>query len=70
MSGLNRLLSVGLTAVGDACRVARSVQARLETTRKILKSDNSPVTVADFALQSIVAQRLMESLPDTLLVGE
>lgn len=70
MSGLNRLLSVGLSAVGDACRVARSVQARLETTRKIVKSDKSPVTVADFAVQSIVAQRLVKSLQDTLLVGE
>ncbi|MGH8508835.1 MAG: 3'(2'),5'-bisphosphate nucleotidase [Gammaproteobacteria bacterium] len=70
MSGLNRLLSIALTAVGDACRVARSVQSRLETTCKILKSDKSPVTVADFAVQSIVAQRLVKSLPGTLLVGE
>jgi len=34
------------------------------------KSDLSPVTVADFAIQALVACRLLNAFPDTVLVGE
>jgi 3'(2'), 5'-bisphosphate nucleotidase len=34
------------------------------------KSDHSPVTVADFAVQAYVAHALQESYPDDLMVGE
>ncbi len=34
------------------------------------KSDLSPVTVADFAIQALTAYRLRNAFPDTVLVGE
>ena len=36
----------------------------------LTKGDKSPVTVADFAAQALVAHLLQNTLPDALLVGE
>jgi 3'(2'), 5'-bisphosphate nucleotidase len=36
----------------------------------LTKSDFSPVTVADFAIQAIVGKALMDTFPDDVLVGE
>jgi 3'(2'), 5'-bisphosphate nucleotidase len=64
------LLPTALTAVGEACLVARHIQQQIEPTKSLRKSDNSPVTVADFAVQAILAQRLT-SLPGSVpIVGE
>jgi 3'(2'), 5'-bisphosphate nucleotidase len=56
--------------VAAACRVARSVQQDLARVRQITKDDRSPVTVADFAVQAIVAMALRNSSADALIVGE
>jgi 3'(2'), 5'-bisphosphate nucleotidase len=64
-------LRAAIRAVADACAVARSVQKDLERVRQITKDDRSPVTVADFAVQAIVAMELRESLGgDVRIVGE
>ncbi len=63
-------LAAARTAVAQACRVARWVQERLEQTRAIAKADQSPVTVADFAVQAVVAHSLSSALGPVLLVGE
>jgi 3'(2'), 5'-bisphosphate nucleotidase len=34
------------------------------------KSDSSPVTVADFAVQAVLARRLAQAVPDSVLVAE
>src|SRR5262249_48060909 len=39
-------------------------------TQALTKSDRSPVTVADFAAQAIIAQRLATERPGDVLVGE
>jgi 3'(2'), 5'-bisphosphate nucleotidase len=71
-------------AVSAACAVARRVQRDLGRSAQpadtaagarshghITKDDQSPVTVADFAVQAVVALALRESLgANTLIVGE
>ena len=68
----HRLIPAALEAVCTACAVARGVQANLEQLRQVTKDDLSPVTVADYAVQAIVALSLAESLDtqDLLIVGE
>lgn len=61
---------LALRAVADACRVARSVQRHLEQVRQITKDDRSPVTVADFAVQAMVAMDLCEREAQARIVGE
>ena len=63
-------LSVALDAVGHACRVARAIQQDLARVREITKDDRSPVTVADFAVQAIVAMAIHETGEDANIVGE
>lgn len=63
-------LRSGLEAVRAAARVCRAVQQRLVTAEALEKKDKSPVTVADFASQAIVCQRLEAAFPEDLLVGE
>ncbi len=63
-------LHAALTAVASACRVARSVQANLERVVRITKDDRSPVTVADFAVQALVALVMQRKLGEVRIVGE
>ncbi len=57
-------------AVSAAARVCRAVQARLDEVRAITKDDRSPVTVADFASQAVVARELADRFGDVPLVAE
>ncbi len=63
-------MGTAIDAVADACRVARTVQRDLARVRQITKDDRSPVTVADFAVQAVVAMALRESTPQVHIVGE
>ena len=57
------LLPSAIRTVSHCCRTARSVQhdhGSLDHIRRITKDDRSPVTVADFAVQAIVAMDLQE----------
>jgi 3'(2'), 5'-bisphosphate nucleotidase len=63
-------LDIAIRAVADACSVTRSVQAQLDQIRQLTKDDRSPVTVADFAAQAIVAMTLRDTYSDVSLVGE
>jgi HAL2 family 3'(2'),5'-bisphosphate nucleotidase len=58
-----------IEAVREASLLARRVQRDL-VTAALTKGDRSPVTVADFAAQALVARRLAESLPGSVLIGE
>jgi 3'(2'), 5'-bisphosphate nucleotidase len=57
-------------AVSMACTVCRDVQSQLDDVRAITKDDRSPVTVADFASQAVVAHILTEALGEVILVAE
>jgi len=64
------LLTTARTAVAEAMGVARVIQGRIKESPGLLKSDRSPVTVADFAVQALICLRLRAVLGELLLVGE
>ncbi len=71
MSTNTSLRTAAFAAVSAACDVARLVQRDLERVQRITKDDRSPVTVADFAVQAVIAMSLREALgSSTRLVGE
>ena len=57
-------------AVAQACLVCRAVQKASGDTARLLKDDRSPVSVADFASQAVIAHRLREALGAVTLVAE
>ncbi|MEM1424586.1 MAG: hypothetical protein AAGH64_11370, partial [Planctomycetota bacterium] len=57
-------------AVAQACLVCRSVQRAAGDTARLLKDDRSPVSIADFASQAVIAHRLREALGTVTMVGE
>jgi 3'(2'), 5'-bisphosphate nucleotidase len=56
-------------AVREASLLARRIQREM-VSGAITKDDKSPVTVADFAVQALIARRLAEVLPGAVLIGE
>jgi len=71
MKHQDEVTKAALEAVSNACKVARGVQLNLEQVRAITKDDRSPVTVADYAVQAIVALELKRALgTDVNIVGE
>lgn len=70
MADYAKFLEAGRRAVEDASLVCRQVQRALDQVKAITKDDKSPVTVADYASQAIVAHRLREALGPVVLVGE
>lgn len=70
MTNHSRYLEPAIDAVAQAMIVCRHVQKSLDTLRAITKDDRSPVTIADFASQAMVAALLREHLGEIVLVGE
>ena len=64
------MLGAARAAVTSASAVCRQVQSALDDVRAITKDDKSPVTVADFASQAIIAHELRERLGEYVLVAE
>ena len=60
---------VALRAVREGALLARDVREHIGN-RPLVKADRSPVTVADFAGQALIAHRLAEAFPDDPLVAE
>lgn len=65
----DRELEVALSAVRQASRACRAVQQSLDP-HTLAKDDRSPVTIADFASQALVARTLLDAFPGDPLVGE
>lgn len=65
MTPLPDLVSDACIAVERACAVCRHVQRDLDRIRAITKDDRSPVTIADYASQAVVARTLAMSHADT-----
>lgn len=70
MPDYSALTTAAHHAVYLAALVTREVQSSLDDLRAITKDDKSPVTVADFAAQAIVAKVLTDHLGDIRLVAE
>ena len=64
-----REFDVALRVVQDGALLARDLRQEIGD-RAFLKADQSPVTVADFAVQALVAHRLGAMFPDDPLVAE
>jgi len=62
-------LKTALEAVRQAAKVCRSVQSSI-TTESLSKKDNSPVTVADYASQSLICRTLQSVFPEDPVIGE
>ena len=58
-----------IAAVREAAQLTRRVQQEM-VSPALVKGDKSPVTVADFTAQAMIAKRLTEALPGARLVGE
>jgi 3'(2'), 5'-bisphosphate nucleotidase len=58
-----------LSAVRTAARLCRRIQGEM-VTEALEKKDRSPVTIADFASQAVVARLLMDAFPEDALVAE
>lgn len=70
MLDLNNLeVRFALHAVRQASQLVRTIQAEM-VTPALTKTDRSPVTVADFAAQALVARLLAQAYPGAALVGE
>lgn len=63
-------LDAAVGAVRAASSACAAMQGRLAAGDTLTKSDASPVTVADFAAQAIVAALLIDRLGPIVLVGE
>lgn len=70
MPSREEMLKAAIQAVAATCAVARRVQLATGTMQRMTKDDYSPVTVADFAVQALVALQLKETLGSLVLVGE
>ncbi len=71
MGDYAQMLSSAIAAVAAACRVTRAVQGNMSRVAAIIKDDRSPVTIADYASQGVVAHVLRERLRgDLFIVGE
>jgi 3'(2'), 5'-bisphosphate nucleotidase len=55
--------------VREASHLARRIQQEMLGSG-LTKDDRSPVTVADFAIQALIARRMAEHLPGAVLIGE
>jgi 3'(2'), 5'-bisphosphate nucleotidase len=69
-SAYNRERLAAIDAVRRACRVTREVSRSMTGAGVVEKSDTSPVTVADFASQAVVAFSLTEAFPGDSIVSE
>ncbi len=62
--------TAAIEAVRHAAELCRRVQSRMVTADSLTKKDRSPVTVADFGSQALVARHLEGVFPDDPMVGE
>jgi 3'(2'), 5'-bisphosphate nucleotidase len=65
-----REATVGIRAVREAARLCRQIEVERGSPTSSAKPDHSPVTVADFASQAVVAHRLEEAFPEDSIVAE
>jgi 3'(2'), 5'-bisphosphate nucleotidase len=70
MSASSSELDAAIAAVRQASALCDAAQGRLVAGDTLTKSDDSPVTVADFAAQAIVCAELADALGPVAMIGE
>lgn len=63
-------IDAAIAAVTSAAELTTAAQGRLLAGDTLTKTDDSPVTVADFGAQAVVAAMLTEALGEIEMVGE
>ena len=66
----NNMKQFVIDVVKEASELALAVQQEMVTPTTVEKSDKSPVTVCDLAIQALISRRLAEQFPNDALVGE
>ena len=67
---LQKEKEIGLQAVGDAMAMAGAIQKEMTGRDTLTKTDRSPVTIADFAVQAFICRTLSSHFPGIPIVGE
>jgi 3'(2'), 5'-bisphosphate nucleotidase len=67
LDSLDGEAKAAIRAMSDAMIVARSLEGRAAAS---VKPDTSPVTVADLAIQALIAHRLCQGFPNDALIAE
>ena len=70
MSASPSEVHAALAAVTAASRLCSAAQGRLAAGDTLTKSDDSPVTVADFAAQAVVCAVSATHLENVVMIGE
>ncbi len=70
MTSLDKELNAAIDAVRQASVLCAAAQGRLVAGDTVTKSDDSPVTVADFAAQAVVCAELADALGSVTMIGE
>ena len=63
-------LNLAIEAVKKACSLCTTVQSSLISEETITKKDKSPVTVADYGVQTVICHELKKSYPGDPIVAE
>ncbi len=61
---------VGLEAVTEATRICMQMGEKPEFRETLYKTDGSPVTIADFFVQTLINEKLSSSFPEIPIVAE
>ena len=69
-AGFPEEMRAACEAVRLAAELCRETQSVLRSNERVQKQDDSPVTVADFAAQAIVSERLRRAHPSIKLIAE
>ena len=69
MPELSAELAFAREAAAKACFLAETLREKFQS-QSIIKSDKSPVTIADYAVQALIGGLLEQSFPKDVLVGE
>jgi HAL2 family 3'(2'),5'-bisphosphate nucleotidase len=67
---LQREKEIGLQAVSSAMALSGTIQREMTSRDTLTKTDRSPVTIADFAVQALICKILSRHFPGIPIVGE
>ncbi len=73
MNGKNRYhreLEVAGAVMRQAAQITRQIRENTGASRAIRKPDDSPVTIADFAVQALICRTLKTEFPEDAIVAE
>lgn len=73
MNGDNRYhreLEVAVAVMRQAAQITMQIRENTDASRAIRKPDDSPVTIADFAVQALVCRTLKAEFPEDAIVAE